>query len=49
MSTSNHGSDMRAAFSGLIIGAIVLFCILYSIVRLTSAHYDREHPAAVAQ
>jgi hypothetical protein len=43
-----HGSDAKAAFSGLIIGAIVLFAVLYTIVRLTNAHYTHEQPAATA-
>jgi hypothetical protein len=43
-----HGSDMKAAFLGLIIGAIVLFGILRTIVALTNAHYAHEKPAAEA-
>ncbi len=42
------GSDARAAFLGLVIGAVVIFGILYSIVRLTAARYAREKPAAEA-
>ena len=37
-----HGSDMMAAFAGLVIGAIVLFLILGSIVMLTNRHYANE-------
>ena len=44
----SHGSDMKAAFLGLIIGAIVLFGILRTIVALTHAHYEHEKPAAEA-
>jgi hypothetical protein len=44
----SHGSDMKAAFLGLIIGAIVLFGILRTIVALTNAHYAHEQPAAEA-
>jgi len=37
-----HGSDMMAAFAGLVIGAIALFLILGSIVLLTNRHYANE-------
>jgi hypothetical protein len=42
------GADTRAAFLGLIIGAIVLFGIVRTIVYLTNAKYAREAPAAEA-
>ena len=42
------GSDTRAAFLGLIIGAIVLFGIVRTIVYLTNARYAAEKPAAEA-
>ena len=42
------GSDTRAAFMGLIIGAIVLFGIVRTIVYLTNAKYTHEKPAAAA-
>lgn len=44
----DHKADARAAFMGLILGAIVLLSILYTIVRLTNAHYagHAETPAA---
>jgi hypothetical protein len=44
--TPTHGSDTKAAFLGLIIGAIVLFGIVRTIVALTNAKYSREAPAA---
>lgn len=44
--THTHGSDMKAAFLGLVLGAIVLFGILFTIVRLTNAKYAHEKPAA---
>jgi len=44
-----HGADTRAAFFGLVIGAIVLFAILRTIVYLTNSHYQHERPAAEAQ
>lgn len=45
---ANHSSDLGAAFTGLVIGAIVLFLILFGIVKATSAHYEHERPAASA-
>jgi hypothetical protein len=43
----DHKADARAAFLGLIIGAIVLLGIMYAIVRLTNAKYA-GHTAAPA-
>jgi hypothetical protein len=43
-----HGSDRKAAFLGLIIGAIVVFAILRTIVAMTNAHYNHEKAAATA-
>jgi len=42
------GTDTKAAFMGLIIGAIVLFGIVRTIVALTNAKYTHEKPAATA-
>jgi len=42
------GSDTRAAFLGLILGAIVLFGIIRTIIALTNAKYAGERPAAEA-
>ena len=42
----SHGSDMKAAFLGLIFGVIVLFGIVRTIVYLTNAKYVGERPAA---
>ena len=42
------GHDTRAAFTGLIVGAIVLFAIVRTIVSLTNAKYEHEKPAATA-
>lgn len=46
--THDHKADARAAFMGLILGAIVLGGILYTIVRLTNAKYasHSETPTA---
>lgn len=43
-----HGSDMKAAILGLVIGAIVLFGIVRTIIALTNSHYAHERPAAEA-
>jgi len=42
----SHGSDAKAAFLGLIIGALVLLGIVTTIVKLTNARYAHEQPAA---
>ena len=39
-------ADMRAAFLGLILGAIVLLGMIYTIVRLTNAKYAGHAEAA---
>jgi hypothetical protein len=49
MSDTHRGSDMKAAFLGLILGAVVLFALVYGIVRLTNATYAREKPAPAAK
>ena len=43
-----HGSDMKAAFLGLVLGAVALLVILSTIVYLTSQRYAHEQPAAQA-
>ena len=40
------GADTKAAFMGLIVGAIILFGIVRAIVSLTNAKYAGERPAA---
>ena len=35
--------DKSAGFSGMILGAIALFVILFGIVRMTNAKYAGEH------
>lgn len=44
-----HGSDMGAAFLGLVIGLVALFLLLGSIVMLTNRHYAGEKAAAGAE
>jgi len=48
-SRAAHGSDMGAAFAGLIIGAVALLLILGAIVKLTNRHYQSEKPAAATE
>ena len=44
----SQGSDMKAAILGLVIGAIVLFGVVRTIVSLTNAKYANEKPGAEA-
>jgi hypothetical protein len=48
MHDSHHSSDMKAAFMGLIFGAIALMIIVVTIVKLTNHKYAGEKPAAEA-
>ncbi len=41
----DHGSDKRAAFTGLILGAIALLLIIGTVSKLTTAHYKSEAAA----
>ncbi|MDB4886130.1 MAG: hypothetical protein JWN79_1568 [Gemmatimonadetes bacterium] len=41
-----HEGDKSAGFSGLILGSIAIFVIVFAIVRLTNAKYAGEHGAA---
>ena len=45
---THEESDTKAAFTGLIIGAIVLFLIVRGIVYLTNQHYAGEKSHAEA-
>jgi hypothetical protein len=48
---SLYEGDKRAGFTGMIVGAIVIFAILFTIVMLTNRHYAgerAERPAAAA-
>ena len=44
--------DKSAAFTGLILGSIAIFVLVFAIVRITNAKYSGEHaaeaPAAAA-
>jgi uncharacterized integral membrane protein len=48
MSDSHASSDMKAAFTGLIVGAIALLIIVVTIVKLTNATYAGEKSAVEA-
>ncbi|HJQ21698.1 MAG TPA: hypothetical protein VJ867_15220 [Gemmatimonadaceae bacterium] len=41
----DHKADARAAFMGLIFGAIALLGVIYTIVRLTNAKYANHAEA----
>jgi hypothetical protein len=46
---AHAGPDTGAAFTGLIVGGILLFVLLFSIVKITNHHYEAtEKPAAAA-
>ena len=42
----DHKADARAAFTGLIVGAVFLLAVVFAIVKLTNAKFDRAHPPA---
>jgi hypothetical protein len=46
--TQPHPGDMRAAFTGLVAGAVVLFVILFGIVKMTNAKYAGHEGAKPA-
>jgi hypothetical protein len=51
MSAHDHhagGSDMKAAFTGLICGAIALLILMTAVSKLTSASFASHAPAAEA-
>jgi len=43
---AHRPSDLGAALTGLIVGAVVLFIIVFTIVKLTNSSYAGEHEAA---
>jgi hypothetical protein len=45
MSEQPHASDRRAAYTGLILGAIALGITVYSIVLLTNKHLEGSEGA----
>ncbi len=47
--STHHPEDRRAAFTGLIVGAVALLILVFAIVKLTNAKYaSHEKPAAEA-
>ena len=48
MSSAPQPGDKSAGFSGLILGAIVLFVVLFGIVQMTNAKYAGEHEEKTA-
>jgi uncharacterized protein (DUF983 family) len=46
--TAHRSSDLGAALTGLIVGAVALFIIVFTIVKLTNSSYAGEHEAAPA-
>ena len=42
----HHESDMKAAFTGLIVGLIALLIMVTTIVKLTNAKYAKHEAAA---
>lgn len=49
MSTASaKSSDLGAALTGLIVGAVALFIIVFTIVKLTNASFAGEHETQAA-
>ena len=46
--TAPQPGDKSAGFTGLILGAIAIFIVLFAIVRMTNAKYAGEHEGAPA-
>jgi len=46
--TAHRSSDLGAALTGLIVGAVALFTIVFTIVKVTNSSYAGEHEAAPA-
>jgi len=50
MASEHRSGDFGAALTGLVVGACVLFALLFGIVELTHRHYvSKEPPAAATQ
>jgi hypothetical protein len=43
-----RSSDLGAALTGLVVGGVVLFAIMFAIVKITNASYASHEPAAAA-
>lgn len=44
-----QGPDTSPAFVGLVLAAIAIFVVLFSIVMITNRHYEHSEAAAPAQ
>ncbi len=40
--SASQQTDKSAGFTGLILGAIAIFVLMFGIVRLTNSHYNNE-------
>lgn len=47
--SAEQSTDKSAGFTGLILGAIAIFVILFAIVRMTNAHYAGEQAKSAAE
>jgi hypothetical protein len=45
----HHESDMKAAYTGLIVGLIALLVMVTTIVKLTNAKYANKHEGGAAE
>ena len=45
----DHGSDKRAAFTGLILGAIAIFIIVFAVSKWTSSRFEGHANTAKAE
>lgn len=43
---SRKKTDLGAALTGLVLGAVTLFLLMTAIVMLTNAHFRNKEPAA---
>jgi hypothetical protein len=46
--TGAHEGDKSAGFTGLILGAIAIFVLVFAIVRLTNSMYAGKHEGGEA-
>ena len=46
---AHHESDMKAAFTGLIVGLVALLIMVTAIVKLTNMKYASHKEAAAAE
>ena len=48
MTQPHKSSDLGAALTGLVVGATVLFALMFAIVKLTNASYAKHKAPAAA-